>query len=89
MHTLPIGRVCWAPQSYPPVDVLWVRGIADGPVGDVEGLTAGGGTGLPTACTALALTSIEIFEDSEEKERDADTGWPGQAERDVLMLAFL
>ena len=58
----------------------------------MEGLAAGGGPGLPTARTALALTSIEIFEDSgeEEKEGDADTeGWQGQAEGDALVLAFL
>lgn len=57
----------------------------------MKGLTAGGGPGLPTACTALALTSIEIFEDSgEEKEGDTDTeGWQGQGEWDALVLAFL
>lgn len=48
----------------------------------MEGLAAGGGSGLPTACTALALTSVEIFEDSEqEKEGHADIkGWQAQAE---------
>lgn len=57
----------------------------------MERLAAGGGPGLPTACTALALTSIEIFEDSgEEKEGDADTkAWQGQTEENALVLAFL
>ena len=42
------------------------------------------------ACRALALTSVEIFEDSGEKEGDADTvGWQGQAEEDASVLAFL
>lgn len=57
----------------------------------MEGLTAGGGPGLPTACTALALTGIEIFEDSgKEEEGDADAeGWQGQAGGEALVLAFL
>lgn len=51
----------------------------------MEGLAAGRGSGLPTTCTALTLTSVEIFEDSgQEKEGHADTkgrqaqaeGWP-------------
>lgn len=78
MHSFPTGT----PESCSPVDVLWVRGIADSPVGDMKGLTAGRGPGLPTACTALALASVEIFEDSrkEEKEGDADTeNYQGQS----------
>lgn len=57
----------------------------------MEGLTAGGGPGLPMACTALALTGVEIFEDSgKEKEGDADAeGWQGQAGGEALALAFL
>lgn len=60
------------PHSLSPVDVLWVRGIADSPVGNVKGLAAGRGLGLPAACTALALASVEVFEDSGEEGNSGD-----------------
>lgn len=47
-----------------PVDVLGVGGVGHGPVGDVQGLAAGRGAGLPAARAALALTHVEVLQDA-------------------------
>lgn len=60
-----------APRNHPgtiplcsPVDVLGVGGVGHGPVGDVQGLAAGRGAGLPAARAALALTHVEVLQDA-------------------------
>jgi len=75
------------PHCCSPVNVLWVRGITDSPVGNVQRFTAGGGPGLPTTCTALALASVEVFEDSgEENKGDAVT--EGQGRNKLMRMSW-
>lgn len=50
-----------------PVDILWIRGIADSPVMGVELGAELRALGLPTTMTALTLASIEVFQDTEKK----------------------
>lgn len=50
-----------------PVDILWIRGVADSPFLCVELGAELRALGLPTAVTALTLASIKIFQDSEKK----------------------
>lgn len=52
---------------FSPVDILWIRGVADGPVVRVELGAELGALGLPATLTALALASIKVFQDSESK----------------------
>ncbi len=51
-----------------PVDILWIGGVADGPVVCVELAAVVRALGLPTTLTALTLASVEVFQDSEKKQ---------------------
>lgn len=50
-----------------PVDILWVRGVANTPVVCLKLGAELGALGLPTAVKALTLASIKIFQDPEEE----------------------
>lgn len=50
-----------------PVDILWIRGVADSPVVCVELGAELRALGLPATLTALTLASIKVFQDSEKK----------------------
>lgn len=50
-----------------PVDVLWIRGVADSPVVCMELGAELRALRLPTTLTALTLASIKVFQDSEKK----------------------
>jgi hypothetical protein len=58
------GEACPCHSAGLPVDVLGIGGIGHRPVGDVQGLTAGGGAWLPTAGAALALAHVEVLQDA-------------------------
>lgn len=59
-----LHEACPATPLCSPVDILGVRSIGHSPVGDMQGLAAGRGAGLPTAGAALTLTHVEILQDA-------------------------
>ena len=60
-----VSRTCFL-DVFLPVDVLWIRGVADSPVMRVEFGAELRALGLPAAVTPLTLASIEVFQDSEK-----------------------
>ena len=55
-----------------PAHVLWVRGVGDTPVVDVEALTERGGAGLRTTLTARTPTRVKVLQDSGGRERERE-----------------
>lgn len=64
-HPFPF-RICDL-DVFLPVDVLWIRGVADSPVVSVELGAELRALGLPTTVTSLTLASIKVFQDSRKK----------------------
>lgn len=59
-------RICDL-NVFSPVDILWIGGVADGPVVCVELGSELRALGLPATVAALTLASVKVFQDSEKK----------------------